>query len=375
MSTGILVTNDEGHVLITSDYQAFHYSGTASYLYTGLSGLTDFPYYAGDYNTLSGRHIHKYAITIPTGADPLVFIRPGNDLAYGVLRKYPADGYYGVTESYEPRIWHIEVLQRGRNAVKPMSLICFHQLKGVTEASTGHGLLTRTPDGFIAFDSNLGPLSIQGAFPVIPPTVPCDGGIPVDKEKVEWRDTILSHDFKCENTENDYPMPSFDSRDVAFTAPALSQAVYSLRRFGYKKSRGTYSTQDHWSTAHWWCMYQTVYRLSGSSSALSFKAGWAPFAAGYNYSEEYEDGGIFGGSGGNLDFGEQPYEDTTINLVPNTAIFIDASTYAGDNADDVAIIYDESGNPTDPDYPFDPPPPPNPFDPGNDPFLEDKKIF
>lgn len=350
-NTGILVTNGDNHILISSDFQSFHFLGTATYIHTSLSGLTEFPYFSGDSNTLSGRHLHKYAVTMPNKAVPLVFIRPGNNLAYSVLRQYP----YGD----DFKEWHIEIMQRGPVPVKPMSILCFYQLTDIYEPLDGYGMVTRVATGEIGFDTARNPMSIVESVVVTPPEIPCDGGQPSDSspKAYSWQNQILDHDFHCDSTETAYRVGAIDTLNMAFTAPALAQAVYSRRKYGYKRSNSTYNSQEHWSTAHWWCMYHAAYRFEHEY----FFAGWLPFAAGYNYDESYEDGGIFGGGGGNTSFGEQPYKDTTINYGPNAAIMINAYNYTGDYADDPVLIAGE-----DPVY-YAPPENDAPYDPFSDP--------
>lgn len=370
MTHGIKVTNEDGHTLISSDIRSFHYVGEAEFIQTTVSGLTEFQDY-DEPNVLDGAHIHVYEIVIPNGADPLVFIQPGNNTeAYGILRKYlqgtglpfepPQEGGGGggggdpgdpgdpeppriIEMSVASQTWTIEVIQRGRTSRPPLRVMCFYQLLGYTVPAEEYGLITRLENGELAFDSGRLPLSVHAVVNNIPPEVPLAGGVPLDiteDDPTYWNDTELDHDFRCGNVENLYDInANVGLEDIAFTAPALAQCVYGYSKYGFKRSRGLLGSQDHQSVAHWWCMYHQAFRLDGvGSSTLKFAVGWSPFFAAFNFDSDWESGGLFGGSGGTVEYGLQPYPDKTINLVNNIAMFIRASDYAGQYIDTGAIM-------------------------------------
>ena len=314
MAYGILVKNTSGHILVSSEIESLCCAGTAEYVVNLHTGLTDFPGYSGDVNTLSGRNVHRYrwfgAVT------PLFFIRPANyDLFHGILNQWSSDGYQ-----------YVDIIQSGGAAAIP-TIYVFVPPRVLTP-SGNMGIRTQLANGQVAFDSRLGPLAIHWANSVIPQTVPCDGGQPTVQGGYAWNDTSLDHDFRCNNTYNSYPMTTPYAREsLMFSTPSIAQAVYTRQKNGFKRSYGDYSSQDHWSTAVWWAMYHSAYRIGVGA----FHAGWGVYAAGYYFTSAWENPGWYepsGGSGGSVQAGSRPYNDKTINLVSNLAIVANADHYS-----------------------------------------------
>lgn len=388
---GLITRNQYGHVLISSEFESMHYAGRADYVGVIKSTLTRFPDYFGDassqafiaadgsvirvsfsqspedfrssryttylyaqgsagtgdesyyYNLytsaqasvlasidytsyvqaqqsyisslphhLSGRTVHRYRIRAASA--PLFFVKPGLvDQFHGTLQQFESAGY-----------WHIDVIQGGPTSVSPI-VYAFLPPSEIAPPSGDYGMATYLPDGRIAFDSRLLPLIIHEAKSVIPPIRPCDGGTPTQTGGHRWNDSTLDFNFHSNTTFNSYPMPSsVGPEHLMFSAPSVAQGVYSRIKNGYKRSSSLFGSQEHWSTAIWWAMYHSAYRLR--SGAID--AGWAPYAAGYRFFSRWEGGGWFGGSGGSIDSGVQPYADKTINLQPNTIIVADSRMYA-----------------------------------------------
>lgn len=326
MAYGTLVTNAANHVLISSEMQTLHCAGRATY--NGLAiagGLTDFPDYSGDsFGTLSGRWIHQYYI-YTGGATPVFFIKPASLDFHGILRQWQSGAY-----------WYVDILQGGLYSYPP-TVLAFVTPDVLSTVGTGnYGLRTQLPDGRTAFDSRLKPLHIRAAISAIPPTVPCDGGTPTRSGGYAWNDSTLDFNFRCNNTFNYYPIPDtglYYSR-MMFSAPCIAQAVYSRIKDGFKTSDDSYGkTQFHYSTAIWWAMYHSCYRIYPSSlwSSGYLHAGWGTYAAGYKFYSSYTSDtwffGLFGSPAGSYSIGVAPYADKTINLQPNTVIISDATPY------------------------------------------------
>jgi hypothetical protein len=73
-------------------------------------------------------------------------------------------------------------------------------------------------------------------------------------------------------------------------------------------------------------MYHSAYRLVEDA----FHSGWAVYGAGYTFTSTWESSGWyeFSGGGGTVQSGSRPYNDKTINLVPNVAIVANADHYS-----------------------------------------------
>lgn len=312
---GLQVFNNQGQILISSEIETLHLGGVASYQGLVLGALNDFPNYANDDGafTLSGRFVHRYAIA--TAATPLFFIRPSSySLFYGILQQFKIGS-----------VWYVDVFQSG-SVSNPPTVLAFVTPASAVVSSEQFGLITYLEDGRVAFDSRRFPLSILNAVSVIPPTIPCDGGQPTDQSGFAWNDSTLDHNFKCDNTYNVYANSTVvPVTNMMFSAPSVAQAVYTRQKRGYKRSSGTYSSQDHWSTAVWWVMYQQAYRLQNGT----IHAGWGTYAAGFLFSSTWESAGWYNGGGGSgsVQEGNQPYNDKTINLSFNTMIVADATPY------------------------------------------------
>lgn len=316
---GISVRNDSNHILVSSDIRSFHFIGQASHHANIASGLTTFDNY-GDRTTvlLSGRCIYTYRITAVNTQAPLVFIRPGTNLnRYGVLRSYYDAGY-----------WYFDIIQSGPNYAYP-TVYCFAQLTSVTTPVSDTGLVTYLSNGEVAFDSGRRPLAIHDAQSTIPPAMPSDTA-PVDYSYGNWNISWFltsKGDFKNDTTYNTYDVVDATRSEIAFLAPSIAQAVTDHTYYGFYKSCGTYSCQEHKAWTTFWAMYQAAYGLEGSGATLKLTAGWSVMRAGYYFSQSAEDGGWFGGGGGSYTSGDRPYAEKTINHFSNPIILINASHY------------------------------------------------
>jgi hypothetical protein len=320
MTDGILVKNNTGHILISSDVESLHYAGKAEYISVTHSGLTDFPNYSGSYDTLDGRCIVRYKAFTNNGT-PLFFIRPKDYSRYhGIINQWQ----FGV-------YWYVDVLVSG-GSIGASTRPDIHYF--VQPRRFGNATLPAPTDDYgivtykgttTMFDSRLKPLAITYAKGVTPPADPTNGsGLPGSSSGHPWNYATNDHDFRCSSQYNAYSSAALNNHtDLMFSAPSTAQAVYSRTMYGYKNSCDTYSCQEHWSTAIWWGMYHQAYRLVSGS----VRAGWAHYAAGYYFYSRYEDGGWFGGGSGSAVSGSAPYDNKTINLSQNTIIVANASHY------------------------------------------------
>lgn len=310
---GISVKNTSGHILISSEVNSLHFGGNATFQSTLVSGLTDFPGYSGDDggNTLSGRHVHRYAFA--SQDPPVFFIQPSNyAFNHGVLQQFQSGVY-----------WFVDVIQSG-NYSAPPTVKAFVPPANLAAPLPGVGVAAYDSLGQATFDSRLRPLAISAAVTVLPPTLPCDGGRPTNQSGYGWNDANLDFNFRSNTTSTSYVLSGQVAQsNLMFSGPAIAQAVYIRQKNGYKRSSGNYSSQEHWSTALWWAMYNAAYRVTNTT----LYAGWAVYSAGFYFSSTYEGGGFGGGGGGGSAYGSRPFDDKTINLSSNTVIVADASVY------------------------------------------------
>lgn len=325
MAYGIDVRNGSNHLMISSDVRSLHFKRKATYISTPLTGLTNFPSYSGDDGqvTLSGRHLHVYQVSgISAGVTPMFFIKPSNyDYFHGILNVIETSSGF----------WSIYVLQSGPTS-SPPEIYVFTVAQDVlaSDRASGtlgtHGIAVYNQNSQLMFDSRRGPLAVVAANSVQPPNYPCDGGYP-GATSTSWNDTNLDFNFKSDNSYYSYTTDysGFSRGDLMFSAPSIAQAVYSRQKNGFKRSCGFFDCQDHYSTAVWWAMYHQAYRLTSDQKV---HAGWCVYAAGYQFTSSWESDGWFNwNSGGNIQTGDRPFNDVTINLSPNTIIIANASHY------------------------------------------------
>lgn len=312
---GISIKNNSGHILISSEIESLHLAGAAAYIGTPFSGLTNFPDYGSDdgQTTLSGRHIHRYRVAV-MGA-PVFFIKPNDASAFhGVLNQW-SDGFYA----------YVDIIQSGASSTPP-SIYAFIRPSALPSASAGTGIATFLGGGQRAFDSRLGPLAIVTAMPVTPPAMPCDGGQPYQSGGYSAGDQGLDWNFRCDNSYATHPNQLVSpSSGYMFSTPSIAQAVYIRRKDGFSIDRNWYgSAFRQWSSAIWWAMYHSAYRLGNGR----VESGWCVYDAGYKYYYSSSSSSWYSGTDNySYQSGSQPYSDKTINLSENIIIVADSRNY------------------------------------------------
>lgn len=312
MSQGLLVTNTSGQTIVSDYTKTFHLAGKISPYSIGAIDITNFPNYGSTNDALDGRTIFYYTITATT--EPLVFIKPQDySRFYGLIRKYNS----GNT-------WYFEVMASGTSTPSAPYLYCFVEPAGITSSpDSTHGLVVYKSNGETTFDSRYSPLAISGGGLCVPPSDPTDSaGLP-GTSSTGWNYATLDHDFRSTTRYNSYSIPV--GSDLMFSTPSLAQATCIRRYNGYKKSCGYgVGCQEHWSTALWWVMYRSLFRLRTNGY---FDAGWGPYYAGYHFSSRAESGGWFGGGSKYSSYGSAPYAQKTINLFSNMFLIASSSAY------------------------------------------------
>jgi hypothetical protein len=312
MSYGFEAKNDSGKVIINDEIENLHFLGKATLGYNN-SAYGVFPDYSGPNSALDGRVIHTYTIT-STG-NPVAFIKP-NDYSRWYAIIYQAS--VGNT-------WTFQVLVSGTSTLNAPDLYCFVNANDVPASSDSYGMIVFKSDGVTkTFDSRIQPLAITGGENVISPIDPTDtAGLPGETSGHPWNYADNDHDFRSSTSYNSYTDTNINTSNTMFACPSLAQAVYKRKMNGFKRSKGTFSSQDHWSTAQWFVMYRGAFRLR----ANIFDSGWNVYSAGYSFSSQFESGGWGGGGGGGYSSGTVPYPPKTINLQSNAYIIADSSRY------------------------------------------------
>ena len=215
----------------------------------------------------------------------------------------------------------------GTSTSNPPDVYCFVNADDVPSSSDTHGMQVFKADGTTkTFDSRKQPLAITGGGTAVAPSDPTNsGGTPGTSSGHSWNYATNDHDFRSSNRYTAVSDSAADTSTTMFSCPSLAQAVYKRQMHGYKESCGCcgFGCQDHYSTASWWVMYRSAFRLRSGN----FDAGWTNYAAGFAFSSNYESGGWFGGGGGSYSTGTMPYTAKTINLQSNAYILADSSRY------------------------------------------------
>jgi hypothetical protein len=314
MAYGFEAKNDSGNIIINDTIENLHFVGKAT-RGSNNSDYGSFPGYGGSNNSLDGRVIHYYTITC--SGTPVAFIKP-TDYArwHGIIK-----------QSVSGTTWSFDVMISGTSTSNPPEIYCFVNADDVPSTSETHGMIVFKSDGTTkTFDSRVQPLAITGGANAVAPSDPTNSsGLPGTSTGHSWNYSSNDHDFKCTNRYNEYTDSNINTSNTMFSCPSLAQAVYKRQQHGYKESCGFLGCccQDHHSTAAWWVMYRSAFRLRTNK----FDAGWSVYAAGYSFSSSFESGGWFGGGGGSYSTGSMPYTAKTINLQSNAYIIADSSRY------------------------------------------------
>jgi len=318
MAYGFEAKNESGNVIINDTIENLHFIGKAT-RGNADSNYGDIPGYSGSNDTLDGRVIHTYTITC--SGTPVAFIKPADYARWHGI----------VKQSVSSTTWTFQVMISGTSTSNPPDVYCFVNADDVPSNSDTHGLLVFKSDGTTkTFDSRRQPLAITGGGTAIAPSDPTNtSGLPGTTTGHSWNYSSNDHDFRSSNRYTENSNSAANTSTAMFSCPSLAQAVYKRQQHGFKESCscfpiiGCINCQDHHSTAAFWVMYRSAFRLRSNY----FDAGWTGYAAGYSFSSSYESGGWFGGGGGSYSTGTMPYTAKTINLQSNAYILADSSRY------------------------------------------------
>ena len=316
MAYGFEAKNDSGNIIINDTIENLHFFGKAT-RGSSSAGVGDFPSYSGSNDALDGRCIWTYTITC--SGTPVAFIKPSDYARWHSIIKQSVSG----------TTWTFEVMISGTSTSNPPDVYCFVNADDVPSSSETHGMQVFKSDGTTkTFDSRKQPLAITGGGNSVSPSDPTNSsGTPGTTNNASWQASSNDHDFRSSSQYTAYSDSNANTSTTMFACPSIAQAVYSRVINGYKASnipwyRGG-GTQEHWSTAWWWVMYRSAFRIRSGN----FDAGWTNYQAGFWYDEHYDSGGWFGGGSGGYSSGNRPYANKTINLQSNAYIIADSSRY------------------------------------------------
>ena len=315
MAYGFEAKNDSGNIIINDTIENLHFFGKAT-KGSSYSGVGDFPGYSGSNDTLDGRVVCYYTITC-TGT-PVPFIKPNDYSRWHAIIKQSVSG----------TTWTFHVMSSGTSTSNAPDVYCFVNADDVPSSSETHGMQVFKSDGTTkTFDSRKQPLAITGGGNAVPPSDPTNtSGTPGSTSGHAWNYSSNDHDFRSSSQYTAYSNSAANTSTTMFSCPSLAQACYKRQQNGYKCSDNNWwqsGCQEHWSTAAWWVLYRSAFRLRSGY----FDSGWTGYAAGYSFSSNYESGGWFGGGGGSYSTGTMPYTAKTINLQSNAYILADSSRY------------------------------------------------
>lgn len=317
MAYGFEAKNDSGKVIINDTIENLHFIGKATHD-SQYTGYTNFPTYSGANDTLDGNTICYYTITC--SGTPVPFIKPTDYSRWTGIIKQSVSG----------QTWTFHVMCSGASTGNMPQIYCFVNADDIAIPSgETHGMIVFKADGSTkTFDSRRQPLAITGGGNALPPVDPTNSsGLPGVTNNAAWQSSSLDHDFRSGNQYTSYSDSNINTSNTMFSCPSIAQAVYSRVINGYKSSNIPWyeggGSQEHWSTAWWWVMYRSTFRLRSGN----FDAGWTCYQAGYWYSENYESGGWFSGGSGGYTSGNRPYDNKTINRQANAYIIADSSRY------------------------------------------------
>jgi len=326
MAYGFEAKNDSGNIIINDTIENLHFIGKAS-RGSSSAGHGTISGYSGSNSTLDGRCIWTYTITC--SGTPVAFIKPADYDRWHAIIKQSVSG----------TTWTFEVMISDTATENPPELYCFVNADDIPVPSgENYGMLVFKSDGTSkTFDSRRQPLAITGGDNAIPPEDPTNSsGTPGTSTGHAWNYATNDHDFRSSNQYTVVPDSSINTSNTMFSCPSIAQAVYKRQMHGHKSSCGCWiwnwcacGYQDHDSTAIWWVMYRSAFRLRYDSVAETgyFDAGWTGYASGYQFSSSWESGGWFGGGGGSYSSGTMPYTAKTINRLDNAYIVADSSRY------------------------------------------------
>lgn len=311
MTNGILITNNNNQVLISSDTRNLHFIGK----YPNPSEILQSSDYYG------GVRRYRYRITC-SNTTPVVFFSNPIACFCAVSR---------VT-NIDANTWDIEVIRSETSNTTP-TLYIFADPRASTASDT-YGVLVYKDDGSASFDSRLRPLTVTGAAVLTHPNDPK----PSYPYELAHRDCgsngAGAGGFFAPTNYNNFAISGNMPANPMFSYYSLAQAEKQVHYHdedshcdsGFDPYGVCFGTvfHDYWNSDYW-CFYRGGISFSGTTIV----AGWiaVTYACYGNHYQNSQFLGIVdtGSSAGGA--GSWPYSNETINLSNNTVLIGDASRY------------------------------------------------
>ena len=291
MAYGLLVKNNDGDVLVDSDYPHYHFVQTLSHssvvrvpeLLDGPGGSYDqAPSSPNNLDSDQPRgNIYKFTFGSNGAKPPMCFIKPsatGGSAPYASIVLTERDGTN----------WHIWVLQT-YGASAP-TLYCFSPINQISASTSGttYGLQTFNSSGETTFDSRLKPLRVIDSIVTTSPSLANTGSSDVGGN------TNIDLSVNC--TPNSYTINNAPSNlaDVIYYCPSLSHCCQDRRAHreddGFQAA-GNNSYFYAWARNDlWWTFYRGAYRVGANSK---FQSSYEGYASGHVWSTAEDTSSLF----------------------------------------------------------------------------------
>jgi hypothetical protein len=325
MAHGLLVKNDNGEVLIDSDFAHYHFLGKHTH-----SSVTQVPDIASGYHASTGGiggnspdtnkgmenmpatgSIYIFSIPVNGANPPICFIKPSSTGSSAT--------YTGIILTKQTGTnWEIRVFQNEVTSAPHPILYCFaplNQISNSPASGDNYGLKTFNSSGVSTFDSRFKPLKIVGGGEITSPTLAHTGSV-----GNSWNASL---GVNASNVSTSFTQQS-NVDDLIFYCPSIAHACqkyeheeadsgfYSFRRFSWHRSD------------IWWCFYRSCFRIASTSS---FEVNYGVYARGHFYRHEAAQNSVFGSLLGFL-FGGAIFG--TIFAAISTSNFTNVNVDAGD---------------------------------------------
>ena len=292
MAHGLLVKNDDGDVLIDSDYVHYHFLGKYTHSSVtqipDLLGGSDANTYGvggnspdqnkGTQNMPSKGEIYVYSVPVNGANPPMCFIKPtstGSSAPYTAIVLTKQDGTN----------WEIRVFQSTVTSPSPV-LYCFaplSQVSNTTASGDDYGLKTFNSSGVVTFDSRFKPLRVVGGGDITSPTLAHTGSTGSSwNVSLSVNASSVSTSFTTQSSASDliYYCPSLAHACQQYTHEESDEGIYDWEAYAWARSD------------IWWCFYRSCFRIASTSS---FEANYGVFARGHFYEHKADTTNVFAG--------------------------------------------------------------------------------
>jgi len=277
MAYGLLVTNDDGDVLIDSDFMHYHFLG--KYTHSSVTQIPDISGGSDSSVTVAGNspnenkgmqnmpskgEIYIYSVPVNGSKPPMCFIKPtstGSGAPYTAI----------VLTKQVSTNWEIRVFQSTVTSASPV-LYCFSPLSQVSNStSTTYGLKTFNSSGVVTFDSRFKPLRAVGGGNITSPGLAHTGS-----SGSGW---VVSLSVNASSVSTSFTSQSSAS-DLIYYCPSLAHAC---QQYENEEEDSGWHDWEYWQWKRadlWWCFYRSCFRIASTSS---FEANYGVFARGHFY--------------------------------------------------------------------------------------------